>query len=100
MTDDMMSNRRVLLYDPVADEGNEQDTLARRSPSLQGKVVGLLDNTKPLVDTLLEEVKDLLKRDFPQAQFRYFKKESVSGAGADLMEQIAACDAVVTAIGD
>ena len=100
MTDNVTSRQRILLYDPVADEGNEQDSLARRSPSLQGKVVGLLDNTKPLVDTLLEEVKDLLKRDFPQAEFRYFKKESVSGAGVELMEQLATCDAVITAIGD
>ena len=92
--------RTIKLYEPTADEGLAQDTLARRPGSLEGKVVALLDNTKPLVDTLLDEVQALLRRDFPGAQFRYFKKESVSGAGAELMEQLATCDTVVTAIGD
>ena len=100
MSDHIMSKRTIRLYDPVADEGSVQETLAQRAGSLQGKVVALLDNTKPLVDTLLDEVRDLLQRDFPKVEFRYFKKESVSGASAELMEQLATCDAVVTAIGD
>lgn len=95
-----MNNRTIRLYEPVADEGDVQDVLARRAGALQGKVVGLLDNTKPLVDVLLDEVRVLLREDFPLAQFRYFKKESVSGARPELMEQLASCDAVVTAIGD
>jgi hypothetical protein len=93
-------NRRIRLYEPVADEGQMQEVLATRGGSLQEKVIGLLDNTKPLVDTLLDEVRSLLRTDFPQAEFRYFKKESVSGARPELLEQLATCDAVVTAIGD
>jgi hypothetical protein len=95
-----VSMRTIRLYEPVADEEQAQDILATRSGSLQGKVVALLDNTKPLVDSLLDEVRTLLERDFPGAQFRYFKKESVSGAGPELMEELATCDTVVTAIGD
>ena len=63
-------------------------------------MIGLLDNTKDLVDTLLGEVKTLLQNDFPQTDFRYFRKESVSGATPELMEQVSTCDAVVTAVGD
>ena len=100
MAEHIAGKRSVLLYDPVADEGSEQDALAARRSSLQGRVIGLLDNTKPLVDTLLDEVKTRLKQDFPQAQFRYFRKDSVSGAGTALMEELANCDAVVTAVGD
>jgi len=92
--------REVLVYDPTADEGKLQDTLARRHTTLDGKVVGLLDNTKDLADILLDEVKLLLKDDFPKAEFRYFRKESVSGAPPGLMESVAACDTVVTAVGD
>ena len=95
-----VGRRTIRLYEPVADEGQAQDTLARRPGTLEGKVVALLDNTKPLVDTLLDEVQTLLRKDFPGAQFRYFKKESVSGASAEVMEQLATCDTVVTAIGD
>ncbi|OGA03968.1 MAG: hypothetical protein A2W68_06760 [Betaproteobacteria bacterium RIFCSPLOWO2_02_64_14] len=74
--------------------------LAPRPTSLDGKVIGLLNNTKDLVEVLLDEVQDLLQKDFPRAQFRHFRKESVSGAAPDLMEEMATCDAVVTAVGD
>lgn len=90
----------VVVYEPVAEDNAAQDALARRLPGLDGKVIGLLDNTKDLVDTLLDEVRELLQKDFPGAGFRYFRKESVSGARPDLMEQVAACNAVVTAVGD
>jgi len=92
--------RTVLLYEPIAEEDSKQDLLAQRPPTLDGKVVGLLNNTKDLVDTLLDEVRILLQKDFPRAEFRFFRKESVSGAAPELLEQIATCDAVVSAVGD
>jgi hypothetical protein len=92
--------KTILLYEPDAEEGGSQDVLARRLLTLDGKVVGLLDNTKDLVDTLLDEVKNLLQKDFPKAEFRFFRKESVSGAAPELLELIADCDAVVGAVGD
>jgi hypothetical protein len=88
------------VYEPCADEGHEQDALAPRPMSLDGKVVGLLNNTKDLVEILLDEVENLLHADYPRAQFRHFRKQSVSGAAADLLEELATCDAVVTAVGD
>jgi hypothetical protein len=92
--------RTILLYEPIAEEGKDQDMLAQRLSTLDGKVVGLLNNTKDLVDTLLDEVKNLLQKDFPKAEFRFFRKESVSGAAPELLEELAACDAVVGAVGD
>jgi hypothetical protein len=94
------ARRTTRVYEPCADEHSEQDALAPRPVSLDGKVVGLLDNTKDLVDVLLGEVESLLRADYPRAQFRLFRKESVSGAGPDLLEELATCDAVVTAVGD
>jgi hypothetical protein len=92
--------RTILVYEPHAEESSEQDTLAGRTSSLDGKVIGLLDNTKDLADKLLEEVKHQLSKEFPKAEFRYFRKKSVSGVAPELLEQVAGCDAVVTAIGD
>ena len=92
--------RKVAVYDPTADEEKSQEQLAPRLASLDGKIVGLLDNTKDLVDTLLNEVQVQLQKDFPKAEFRYFRKDSVSGAPPGLMEQVAQCNAVVTAVGD
>ncbi len=94
------ATKTILLYEPVAEEGRNQDMLARRLPTLDGKIVGLLNNTKDLVDTLLDEVKNLLHADFPHAEFRFFRKESVSGAAPELLEELAGCDAVVGAVGD
>lgn len=90
----------VLVYDPTARENAGQAALSPRLPTLDGRVVGLLDNTKDLVNVLLGEVESLLHADFPGATFRYFRKESVSGMKPDILEQVAACDAVVTAVGD
>jgi hypothetical protein len=94
------TRRTVLVYEPVAEAGKNQDALAQRLPTLDGKVIGLLNNTKDLVDVLLGEVKNLLQKDFPGVEFRDFRKESVSGATPELLEQMATCDAVVTAVGD
>ncbi|MBI3936314.1 MAG: hypothetical protein HY323_05000 [Betaproteobacteria bacterium] len=95
-----MTKQTVLVYEPVAEEGKDQDALAQRLATLDGKVVGLLNNTKDLVDELLEEVKNLLQKDFPGAEFRYFRKESVSGAAPELLDEATTCDALVTAVGD
>jgi len=92
--------KTILLYEPVAEEGKNQEVLAGRPSTLNGKVVGLLNNTKDLVDILLDEVKNLLQQDFPKAEFRFFRKESVSGAAPELLELLANCDAVVGAVGD
>ena len=100
MTVSDATKRTVLVYEPVADAGKNQDALAQRLPTLDGKVIGLLNNTKDLVDVLLGEVKTLLQQDFPGAEFRDFRKESVSGAAPELLDQVAGCDAVVTAVGD
>jgi hypothetical protein len=92
--------RTVQVYEPVADEAGEQTNLAARLSTLDGKTIALLDNTKDRVDVLLGEVQALSQKDYPHAKFKYFRKESVSGAAPDLMEMVAACDAVVTAVGD
>ena len=92
--------RTILLYEPIAEEGENQDMLAQRPSTLDGKIVGLRNNTKDLVDTLLDEVRNLLQADFPRAEFRFFRKESVSGAAPELLEEMTGCDAVVGAVGD
>ena len=100
MTDAVLEKRAVRVYDPTAEEAGEHDALAPRDATLDRKTIALLDNTKDMVEVLLGEVQALLKKDFPNAEFRYFRKESVSGAAPDLMEQLATCHAVVTAVGD
>ncbi len=100
MTTAQLQKFTITVYEPIAAEGITQDRLAPRMETLDGKLIGLLDNTKDLVDVLLDEVRVLLAKDFPTARFKYFRKDSVSGAPPGLMEQVAACNAVITAVGD
>jgi hypothetical protein len=95
------ANRQVFtVYDPTADEDEDQEPLAPRFTTLDRKTVGLLDNTKDLVEVLFDEVKTLLEKDFPETKFKYFRKHSVNGATAEMLNEIATCDAVISAVGD
>ena len=101
MSADLVGKRTVTICDPVAAETSVQEKLAPRLATLDGKTVGLLDNSKDLVDTLLDEVAVLLRRDFPNTQFRQFRKDSAGGpAPAQMVSELMQCDAVVTGIGD
>ncbi len=92
--------RTIRVFEPHAEESGAQDALARRPANFDGKIIGLLDNTKDLAHELLDEVKNLLQKDFPNAEFRHFRKKTVSGIAPELLQQVESCDAVITAIGD
>lgn len=100
MSEAAAATRTVLVYEPHAEESAQDEAIAQRPASLDGRVIGLLDNTKDLAGELLDEVRQLLTQDFPKAEFRAFRKKSVSGADADMLEKLATCNAVVTAVGD
>ena len=100
MTPSDPARRITCVYEPHAVESALQDALAPRPASLDGKVIGLLNNTKDLADVLLDEAQQVLLAAFPHATFRHFRKQSVSGASPDLLEELASCNAVVTAVGD
>jgi hypothetical protein len=93
--------RTIRVYDPTAEDAAGQDALAARFGSLDGKIVGLLNNTKDRTEIIFEEVESLLRDRFPDVRVQHYRKRSVSGAGAELMGQLEQeCDAVVTALGD
>ena len=93
--------RTIRVYDPTTADAAGQDALAARFGSLDGKTVGLLNNTKDRTEIIFEEVESLLKHRFPKVDVRHYRKRSVSGAGPELMGRLEhECDAVVTALGD
>ena len=100
MTTPASEKNMILIYEPHAEESSVQEKLAARFVNLDGKVIGLLDNTKDFARELLDEAKNTLLAKFPNAQFRYFRKKNVSGMPPELMAQVAGCDAVITAVGD
>ena len=96
-----MAAGQITVFDPTADERVGQDSLAGRLTSLDGKVVGLLDNTKDRAEIILHQVEAQLREQFPAVEFRYYRKQSVSGMGPQLEQQLTEeVDAVISAVGD
>ncbi|MBT3350354.1 MAG: hypothetical protein HOC91_16245 [Nitrospinaceae bacterium] len=85
------------IFDPTVKPKRRIDALAARPGSLEGKVVGLLDISKPKGDIFLDAVGILLKENYGVRETVYYKKPThAKPAPEELAEEIARhCDAVV-----
>jgi hypothetical protein len=95
--------RRLGLLDPTSGTAQSKARAALpRLESLEGKRIGLLDNSKTNAAALLAQVGQALVRDHGAAQLIARGKLIYSRiAPAELIEElVAGCDAVLTAIGD
>lgn len=90
------------IFDPTVAPEGEGFEWAPRPASLEGKVIGLLDNGKARSDRLIEAVGDLLVREHGVARLVARKKPSpYRPAPEELLEALAKeADLVVTGIGD
>ncbi|HEX6081811.1 MAG TPA: hypothetical protein VF197_19425 [Methylomirabilota bacterium] len=90
------------ILDPVGSSTAPSRTLAPRPASLQGAVIGILDNSKPNARVLLEGVAGALAAKLGAAGVRTWRKPgaSVGATRAVLDEMAAACGAVLTASAD
>ena len=87
---------------PAAPPATEAKSLRRRLDSLEGKVVGVIDNTKPSFDQLADEFEILLKEKYGVAKVLR-RRKSAAGvpAPAPMAKELAEqCDAIVTGLGD
>ncbi|HBK79403.1 MAG TPA: hypothetical protein DDZ83_06930 [Nitrospinae bacterium] len=101
MTEMTKEKEKILVYEPVAEASGANAALAARPESLNGKSVGLINNTKDFTDEILGVMGAELQKQFPGVRVVRYRKESVSGASQALMEQVEEeCDAVVCALGD
>ncbi|ADB62702.1 hypothetical protein Htur_3842 (plasmid) [Haloterrigena turkmenica DSM 5511] len=67
------------MYDPVADsEKGEQESLAPRIKSLEGKRIGLFNNGKLAATPLLEVVQERLKDEYPDATIEHYEVEHLN----------------------
>lgn len=97
-----MTEREKLLDPTGFDERAADGTLAPRPAGLRGLTVGLLDNTKPNAEVLLERIGAELKSRYGVGEVRMYAKGYFgTPVEDDLLKQIAQdCDVVVTAVGD
>jgi len=98
----MLESEFVPVFDPRGRVAAELLHLASRVASLDGKRLGILDNTKWNAGRLLRKTAARLGERHQFAAVNYYGKESFSKAAEPaLVERIAAeNDIVLTAIGD
>ena len=92
----------LLVLDPTAPPIPVSARPAGRPDTLNGKVIGLLDNHKRNASLLLDEIEKLLSQQYEFARVVRRSKNDVSRPCPEpTVEDLAAqCDIVITAMGD
>ncbi|MBI3085087.1 MAG: hypothetical protein HYY88_05075 [candidate division NC10 bacterium] len=90
------------IFDPTDGPAVKAFAPAARLASLAGKVIGIIDSSKPKSDLFLREVQELLRSETGAAGFVVIRKPSASRPAPDeQLEDLARrVDAVVAGIGD
>jgi hypothetical protein len=90
------------VFDPTEGPVGKAFTPAARLDTLAGKVVGVLDNSKPKSDLLLREIGELLRTEAGVADLIVVRKASASRPASEVqLEDLARrTDAVIAGIGD
>ena len=90
----------VTLLDPTGERGSTERPRAPRLPALDGKVIGLLDISKPRGEVFLERLAALIAARGATVR-RYSKPTFTKPAPPDLRRRIAQdCHAVIEALAD
>ncbi len=95
-------SRTIEILDPCAEDVPEELGLSPKLPDLRGRVVGLLENRKYHADSFLQELREVLLRDYGAQKVVYATKFSYSApcAGDTLDSLTAECDVVIHGIAD
>jgi hypothetical protein len=89
------------VLDPRLDAEGEPMTLAMPLRSLEGTTVGLLDNAKIGTAVLFDHVQSILASRFGVREFiRRRKPDSSRPAPPEMLGELSAADAIISAIGD
>ena len=90
----------TILLDPTSERAVAERTLVARPSSLKGKVVGLLDISKPRGDVFLDRIAERLADDGATV-LRFAKPTYTKPAPVDLRQEVAAkCDVLIEALAD
>lgn len=92
---------QYILYEPTVRATYDVGVLALRRPWGDAARIGLLWNSKPNADVLLDAIRNRLELRRPTLQFVTISKVSASRPmSEDDVEALRVCDGVVSAIGD
>lgn len=95
-------DKHIRIFDPTTTPKEQTLRYAPRPTTLQGKKIGLVENTKYNSDTLLLKIGKILQDEYG-AQGVLLRRKHSSGVPAHeeiLSELKAECDVVVAGVGD
>jgi len=91
----------IRVFDPTAEDTAVTSLGAARLTCLEGRTIGLLDNSKFRVRELLDQVEEILRTRFGVAQVLRFRKPDASRpASPELLMTMQRCEAIIAAVGD
>ncbi len=92
----------IELLDPKVEAKTAPIAYVDRPRSLQGKRIGLIENTKYNSDALLARIGDILKSEYGAAEWKMFRKHNSSvPAHEEIVREIRkTCDVAVAGVGD
>ena len=91
----------IRVLDPRLDPDQEPLALAPALSSLEGATIGLLDNGKANVTPFLDHLDRILRAEHGVGNVVRRRKTNMSAPVApELLQELVACDAVVSAVGD
>ncbi|PON19630.1 hypothetical protein C2W62_01610 [Candidatus Entotheonella serta] len=91
----------ISVLDPTSEEMVATRQTTARLTSLEGCKVGLLDNGKIRVHELLNFMEAILRKEHGVAEVVRFKKPDASRpVPAEVLAEMKACDALISAVGD
>ena len=93
---------RISILDPTSPPLPAEARVAERPDTLNGKVIGLLDNHKHNASELLDSIQEMLSERYEFANVVRRSKHDVSRpCPTDTIEELVKeCDVVITAVGD
>jgi hypothetical protein len=90
----------IEVLDPRGIPLSSDNELAERPASLNEIRLGILSNSKPNGDLLLQTIQHDLEQRFHFTEIVYRNKGVSTPAPADVMADLAQCDVVLNALGD
>lgn len=91
----------IHVLDPTFGEVSSTNDRAPRLTSLAGCTIGLLDNNKIKVRELLDHMEDILRAEHGVAQVVRLKKPDASRpVPEEVVAEMRACEAIISAVGD
>ena len=95
-----MTERYINVLDPRGVPQQGTYDLARRPTSLRGVTLGILSNSKPNGDLLLQAIQSELAERFHFNEVIYRHKGISSPSSNDVMADLEKCHVVLNAVGD